>query len=245
MIKIGVTERGDAGLDLSWFERLKEVDGAILITKNPNPEFAKKVNIALQEGHKLIVHVTCTGMGGTKLEPNVPNMETVYQYTKNLIAIPSMDVEHMVLRTDPVVPTSKGLLTWKSVAEKFSDLKIRRMRYSFLDMYEHVKERFKLEGIDHPLLIKPVENKILAMQDSAITRKGEELGYRVESCGEYVSSKVGCISEYDFKLFGIPLTEMIGNSNQRKSCNCCSNKYELLRNRTRCTHKCLYCYWKD
>lgn len=34
MLKIGVTERGDAGLDLSWVQKMDKMDGAILITKD-------------------------------------------------------------------------------------------------------------------------------------------------------------------------------------------------------------------
>ena len=33
-MKIGITERGDAGLDLSWKEKIHEMDVSILITKN-------------------------------------------------------------------------------------------------------------------------------------------------------------------------------------------------------------------
>lgn len=37
-MKIGITERGDAGIDFSWFDKLMEpgrtgFDGAVLITK--------------------------------------------------------------------------------------------------------------------------------------------------------------------------------------------------------------------
>lgn len=37
--KIGITEAGDAGLDLSWANKLDTVDGAIIITKCISPEF--------------------------------------------------------------------------------------------------------------------------------------------------------------------------------------------------------------
>lgn len=43
MLKIGITERGDAGLDFTWAQSLinHKVDGAILITKNINPTFTQ------------------------------------------------------------------------------------------------------------------------------------------------------------------------------------------------------------
>ena len=41
MYKIGITEAGDAGIDRSWANRLDEVDGAILITKNAALEIGR------------------------------------------------------------------------------------------------------------------------------------------------------------------------------------------------------------
>ena len=35
--KIGITERGDAGLDVSWVGKLDAVDGAVVITKCLSP----------------------------------------------------------------------------------------------------------------------------------------------------------------------------------------------------------------
>ena len=67
--KIGITEAGDAGLDLSWEPKLSAVDGAILITKCISPSFYDAV---LRNKDKVIVHATFTGYGGTVLEPCVP-----------------------------------------------------------------------------------------------------------------------------------------------------------------------------
>lgn len=67
--RVGITERGDAGLDLSWADRLQHCLFAILITKNPNDKFISKV---LTVTKPIIVHITCTGWGGTELEPHVP-----------------------------------------------------------------------------------------------------------------------------------------------------------------------------
>lgn len=53
--KIGITEAGDAGLDLSWLDKLDAVDGAIVITKCVSPDFYDAV---LSNKDKLIVYVT-------------------------------------------------------------------------------------------------------------------------------------------------------------------------------------------
>ena len=66
--KIGATDGGDAGLDLSWKEKLSSVDGAVLITKRVTPKLIE----AVRNLPNVIVHATCTGYGSTVLEPNVP-----------------------------------------------------------------------------------------------------------------------------------------------------------------------------
>ena len=67
--KIGITEAGEAGLDLSWVKKLDTVDGAVVITKCISPEFYDAV---LANKDKLILHATFTGYGHSVLEPNVP-----------------------------------------------------------------------------------------------------------------------------------------------------------------------------
>ena len=47
------------------------------------------------------------------------------------------------------------------------------------------------------------------------------------------------------EILGLDENLCTGSSNQRKLCLCPCCKTELLNNRTRCEHKCLYCYWKD
>ena len=37
--KIGITEAGDAGLDLSWEPYVDNLDGVVLVTKNITPSF--------------------------------------------------------------------------------------------------------------------------------------------------------------------------------------------------------------
>lgn len=54
LYKIGVTEAGDAGVDLSWEEKLDDVDAAVLITKCVSPDF---FDATLRHKDKLIIHM--------------------------------------------------------------------------------------------------------------------------------------------------------------------------------------------
>ena len=55
LYKIGVTEAGDAGVDLFWEEKLDDVDAAVLITKCVSPDF---FDAALRHKDKLIMAIT-------------------------------------------------------------------------------------------------------------------------------------------------------------------------------------------
>ena len=43
--RIGITEAGDAGLDLSWVDKLNDVDGAVVITKQITDSFINAAQI--------------------------------------------------------------------------------------------------------------------------------------------------------------------------------------------------------
>ena len=102
-MKIGITEHGDAGIDLRWKDRLTDMDGAILITKNITNAFTQAV-FDVVKNTPIILHATCTGWGGTVMEPNVPDYKTQLVNTKHLIDI-CPDLCDVVLRVDPVFPT--------------------------------------------------------------------------------------------------------------------------------------------
>ena len=235
---VGITERGDAGLDLSWVDKLDSVRFAVLITKNVNDEFIYE---ALDKKDKLIIHCTITGLGGTEYEPNVPNMMDSYYKIIKLIKL-GFNPDQLVLRVDPIICNLKGYEALDSVLKVFSVSGIKRVRYSFLDMYPHVKRRFLDSGILLPYTsFNPPLDKIKFAYDII---KPYRSVYQFESCAETYeeSDRIGCISKKDYDILGIPFVGGI-KSNQRKLC-LCVNKKELLSNRRRCAHQCIYCYWK-
>lgn len=251
-MKIGITERGDAGTDFTWVEKLGTVDGAILITKNITGRFISEVIAAQNLGQKLIVHCTCTGYGQTALEPHVPDYRMQLLALKNLIDA-GFPKERCVLRIDPVFPTPKGMLAVRSVLDAFMALNtgITRIRVSVVDEYRHVKERYKEHGwipiYGDRFQASPEELKLVADTLSGFP-------FVFETCAEDnlaalapdVFKVKGCISETDLRLMGIASDKTMGqNIQNRRGCHCLSCKTELLDNRHPCAHQCVYCYWKN
>ena len=241
---IGITERGDAALDLSWVDKLNTGSGAVVITKGLYEPFKQQL---LAHKDKLLLHLTCTGFGGTRLEPRVPTLSMTLASLDDLIHR-GFPVEQIVVRVDPIIPTDKGIARAITVSEAAYRLGVRRIRVSVLDMYPHVRARFQRSGVPLPYgdnwqasteQFKTLDRQLLLM----LCRNP---GISLESCAEpmmKVPKKIGCISEAECELFKEELTD--SEKQQRPSCLCCGNKVELLSNRNPCAHGCLYCYWRD
>lgn len=251
-VKIGVTERGDAGIDLSWSEKLNKVDGAILITKNITDEFIDKVLYKYNRVNKIIVHCTCTGWGGTLFEPNVPSYKEQIMKLKTLINY-GFPPSHCVLRIDPIFPTPAGLKRVGELLdfyiEKIPQHQLIRYRVSIYDEYKHVKERLRSIGVN-PLYSGMYAN---CDQIQSVGSKLSSYPFMFETCAEdklaqmfpSVFTVVGCVSYADFDILGIPKQDFAVNGQKRTGCHCMTCKTELLENKRRCPNGCLYCYWQD
>ena len=121
LYKIGITEAGDAGIDLSWAEKLSNVDAAVLITKSISQSF---IDSAFKHMEKLIIHATITGYGHTILEPNVPTLVDESTMVTKIVES-GFPIKRIVIRVDPIIPTDKGIKTaWSK-----KDAEINTMGY--------------------------------------------------------------------------------------------------------------------
>lgn len=249
METFGITETYDPCFDFTWIENLKPAN--IIITKS----LTKEMVLALSTPEimsKCIVHTVNTGMAASVLEPNVPATE------KNAIAIMDLfdrgfPIEQVVLRISPIIPTNKGLDTVLKVLQVFEGIGIPRVRFSTINMYNHVKERFRANGIPLPYETYACpqymrDNMIRFMLDYFDATTDDV--WNVDRCGEVdVKAKkinmVGCVSKRDMEILGVDM-EIEGTGRQRPVCLCANNKKQIIRRKPgRCEHKCLYCYWKD
>lgn len=265
MIKIGATDCGEPCFNLSWVDKLKDVDGAVIISKGLGHESHEFKNALLDNKDKIIFHCTITGLGGTNVEPNVPDYMTTLRYLDALISL-GFPSNHVVIRIDPIIgsnlfsqlrvddtPVSgmeRSLVGYqsiiKSIITRATDLGIARFRISFLDIYPHVRKRFKELGFLVPewaMDFDEMDNWKIFFQDIRV-----RFPITIESCAEKFLPKcfqVGCISKRDFEILGLDPNECQGKCYQRKTCLCSGNKVELLQDRKPCSHGCLYCFWMD
>lgn len=257
-IQIGITERGDGGLDLSWEQKLNTVDGAIIITKCL---VNKSLHDALlRHKDKLILHAGITGNGGTVYEPHVK------PYSESLDALQELidrgfPTNHIVLRCDPIIPNTDGLSNMEHMLKDFlsRNMGINRVRISILDNYPHVRERFANAGVNvlYNGYFQPLPSQFLDIATRLTTIFAGHDDIELECCAEPKLQEAankfglkpikasGCCGTTDVAILGLqmPSTDNI-NPQNRKGCLCLNCKKELLTNPKPCPHKCIYCYWK-
>jgi DNA repair photolyase len=237
--QIGITERGDPAIDCQWTQWVVDGNPAILITKDPLKLF-DHIKVIIEDGKceevyprfpNIIVHTTITGFARSIIEPNVPDVDCALLGFEELCKL--LGPERIVLRIDPIVPTDAGIDTAYNVLCQAQKLFKTRVRVSFIDQYDHVKKRFKDIDVELPWTTFHAPLKLRK-------KAWERLG-RPEVCGEPDFECTGCISAKDCELLGVQLIDKF--SKQRLCCACLGNKKELLSSRSRCFHKCVYCYY--
>lgn len=258
-IKIGFTERGDAGRDLSWYDKCLagKCDGAIVITKLLTPECREKLLNLYKAGFPVILHCGCTGWGGTYMEPNVPGLHVQLHSLKELLR-DGFPLRNVVLRVDPIIPTDEGLMRAQSVLNSALSIGILpsgcRVRISVVDMYRHVNTRFEMAKITSPYgdAFAPSQNCLKYVR-SALGVFHYRDGIVFETCAEPALYNLntemfvqrGCISKTDLDIMGLSYDKESTNPQGRSGCLCLGCKVELLENKHRCPNGCLYCYWRD
>ena len=247
-MKIGITERGDASLDYSWVNKLNSVDGAILITKNITDKF---IDAVLPHKNHLVIHATCTGYGQTVIEPNVPPYREQLKQAQKLVDN-GFPIDNIVIRVDPIIPTAKGIaLAGQIIMRAYLIHGFKRFRISVLDMYPHVRERFRLADLPLPYGENFSANK-QQFADLDCMLKQCLRAYpdiSIECCAEpnlSIPQKTGCVGYREIELLGlVNNVDNLLTKGQRRDCLCIAGKTELLNSCHRCKHGCLYCYWKD
>ena len=255
-MKIGFTERGDAGIDFGWVPACidHKVDGAVLITKYVTPGLSMHAKELHRRGFPVIVHATCTGWGGSVVEPNAPTYQRQLEAVCDLVD-DGFPMKNVVLRIDPIFPTENGLKRVLEVVAEAERLDLirrdgsrLRIRVSVLDEYPHVRARFKALGHE------PIYGGQFQAPDWMLRRVADALastGFTFETCAEHHLAQFspclverGCLSRTDLEIMGLSWDKDYENNQHRNGCHCLGCKTELLTRRQPCPFNCAYCFWK-
>ena len=263
MTYIGMTEAGDAGLDLSWYDKALGTEncaGVVLITKGVSYKpFQEKVLDFIK--HKpAMLHAGITGWGGTPMEPNVATAETSIEGARRLIDN-GFPADHVILRIDPIFLTKAGLERAQHVITLARNIlpDVGRIRISIYDDYFRAREEIIKRGyqpIDNitkwknEMERRPTATQVKDTAEALIAAARPDQIFEV--CAEPEIAQAypdrfkwfGCLSRTDCRIMGIEYPENVGiNGQNRFGCRCIRMKRELLSHKTRCPHNCAYCYW--
>lgn len=216
------------------YHRYPEESFWVLWTKNP-----KNLINSGMDFRRVALQLTITGLGGSVLEPNVPQAEEVWKCAEQLIS-KGFNPSLINWRMDPLIPGYHTPEIVRSLARRAASLGIDRCTTSFITWYGHVKQRWP-EGIKTQR--DTTEQRRIAQTVKNVLN---EFGIKLYGCtqphladiiqpskcidGDYYASVTG----FDFDTEKDP--------SQRKACGC-TKSIDIGRYRN-CPHGCLYCYNK-
>lgn len=258
---VGVTETADPGLHWKSLKKLHRSN--VIITKHlENDEFKEWL---LEHQNCIILHATITGWGGTEVEPGVQPWDEQLEHLMKLISM-GFDPKHIVLRVDPIIPTSDGFSRAIEVIHKYALLYDNeanrgpvRVRTSMIDCYYHIRRKLKNVGIDTSLITDDKgftvkEELFHKLNDYICILRKDYPHLEFEACTEKMLTsceQIGCVSQKDIDILGLTdVVKLEGKTHQRQGCLCPNNKIQLTGTywdiaKQKCESKCAYCYLKS
>jgi DNA repair photolyase len=220
----------------------------VIWTKNPrNLLENKNLRRYLKSIDQIYILLTVTELGGTPLEPGVPEPERVLKTLPDLVDFSGSPLR-IAIRYDPLIEvvydknvhlSNIDLNPFQKVLDSANENGVKRIITSYVTLYPKVKKRldkYNIQIIDHPL--SEIKDFI---QKKMIPLAGR-LQIELSTCVLPEITKKGCI---DGNLF----TELhprkepcstVKDKTQRESCHC--TKSVDISMWFPCYHNCFYCY---
>lgn len=261
--RIGMTEAGDAAIDLSWYDKVlddPELVGAILITKGIASKPFQEKALSLMKHKPVIIHADVTGWGQTPMEPMVKapieSIQAIRAFIDN-----GFPAQNIVLRIDPIIPTKEGLERAANVVTLAKEIipDVTRIRISIYDDYFNSRKEICKRGYEpiddvekrkNEIERRPTKEQVDIVAKTLMDVASKEQVFELCAEPELEQSYpdrfkwFGCLSMKDCEIMNIEPPRGIGiNGQKRFGCRCLRMKVELLNKKRRCPHNCAYCYW--
>ena len=201
MVTFGITRSKDAGIDFSWAKNLK--DGNIITSRFLSEKNEAFRDILVQNKEKIILHIICSGFGGTKMEPNVPTKEEIRVGTRMLLN-KGFPVDHIVLDLDPIIPTKNGLFKAEQVLELFRSTDIFRARYSIIQLNPESEKRIMDVYGKLPIQGKITDEIMHSVYITLLAYRGSYIFTSSNKCSDDYKS---IISTKEYDILGLPKTD--------------------------------------
>ncbi|MBI4096889.1 MAG: DUF1848 family protein [Candidatus Levybacteria bacterium] len=232
----------------------QEIHSVVLWTKDPTNIYENKELREELAKHNLLVHFTLTGMAGTRIEPTVPDAETLLARMPQLLDFLG-DPRRLRWRFDPIVTLKKeDGEYWSSVeyfpklAQAMAKFGINNCYFSFCQIYPKFAKRHLAEAGIYLVTPSRDEQRVVVGEMKKIA---DRLGIALYSCAQPLLENIPGITPakcIDAEL----LTELhpqklpadpdrdATQEKYRPACYCTESKD--IGSYLACGHGCVYCY---
>ncbi|MBI5417426.1 DUF1848 family protein [Candidatus Poribacteria bacterium] len=223
----------------------ENVHTVVIWTKNPiNIFMLNDLNKKLLSYKQIYIHLTITGMGGSELEPGIPQAEKILEILPKLVKFVS-NPERITWRFDPIIRAVKNdklftnLIYFDNLLEKIASHGIKICRTSWVFPYKKVCSHLNESGYK---LILPTHSEMLEDYNYMDIRL-KKMKMNLAVCAMEGFNHSQCIDGHLFSLLHpdkIPCSELSAHG-QRKLCGC-TESFDIGSYGLKCHHGCIYCY---
>jgi len=218
----------------------------VIWTKNPLNMFRhRNLNRKLQSLDQVFVHLTVTGLGGSRIEPGVPCPDEIMSTLDELIELTG-NPDRIRWRFDPIFTwrDANGLQSnidcFSELAPRFAGMNITNAITSFCALYPKVIDRFSRSDGLYPVEMNPGERIEPRRHLGLESRK---FGIKLDWCCEPDKTSDGCINGVVLQKLHphnrpAPIDKAKG---QRPNCRC-TRSWDIGWYSQSCGGQCVYCY---
>lgn len=229
----------------------EKVHSIVLVTKFPEAILTQPARPVLARYDQVVAQVTITGLGGTGLEPHVPDPDHALASLARLVDFVGRP-ERVIVRIDPIVhwrqsaaggvaaPLESNLPAFAEIARRARQAGIGLVKTSLVSPYPKVVRRFARAGLELIDLTGHARERAAAELECLAI----EAGVTLEFCCERTRSTRACIdAELLTRLHpkGLP-ARPDRPAGQRGLCGCSHSIDLAWYSAHPCPSSCLYCY---
>lgn len=232
----------------------KEIHSVILWTKDPTNIYEHQELRKELEKHNLLIHLTITGLGGTRIEPTVPEAEVLLEKMPKLMEFLG-DPRRLRWRFDPIVTLERedgsywsSVVYFENLAKEMAQNGIDNCYFSFCKVYPKIRRRkLKEAGIN---IIEPTIDEQIKIIDQ-MKETASSLDITLYSCAQPLLQNIEgvipakCIdgellTQLHPQKAKADLSRDKIQSRYRPPCYCTDSKD--IGGYFPCSHGCSYCY---
>ncbi|MBD3234326.1 MAG: DUF1848 family protein [candidate division Zixibacteria bacterium] len=227
----------------------EDIHTIVLWTKNPlNILTNDQLNRELGRFDNIYLLLTLTGLGGSILEPNVPNLDDMFKMLPALVER-LKTAEHIAIRYDPLIHIINPEKTYEvsnitektaiEILENMRSNRISRFITSIAQDYKKAELRLKKHGLRFHDHYKQEAEEFIR---DGLSKMTWERNILLSCCVSPNLTNRGCIDSQILKSIHplqLPASRSKDRS-QREYCNCIKS-YDIGQWYS-CPHGCLYCY---